>query len=55
MSKKSAYKKQRLGKKLKQARRMPLLATLRTHRKMQQNRFNRNWRFQKLKIEDKGK
>ena len=50
MSKKSAYKKRRLGKKLKQARRMPLLATLRTHRKAQQNRFQRNWRTQKLKL-----
>ncbi|MDE1870767.1 MAG: 50S ribosomal protein L39e [Candidatus Micrarchaeota archaeon] len=50
MSKKSAYEKKRLGKKLKQARRMPLLATLRTHRRLQQNRFNRNWRSQKLDV-----
>ena len=48
MSKKTAYKKKRLGKKLKQTRRMPLLATLRTHRKLQQNRFSRNWRSQKI-------
>jgi large subunit ribosomal protein L39e len=53
MSKKSPYKKKRLGKKLKQARRMPLLATLRTHRRVQQNRLQRSWRNQKLKIEDK--
>ncbi len=53
MSKKSAYKKARLGKKMKQARRMPLLATLRTHRRTQQNRFGRNWRTHKLKIEDR--
>jgi len=52
MGKKSAYKKRRLGKKLKQTRRMPLLATLRTHRRMQQNRFNRNWRSQKIKFKD---
>jgi ribosomal protein L39E len=51
MGKKTAYKKKRLGKKLKQTRRMPLLATLRTHRKLQQNRFNRNWRSQKLKLD----
>jgi len=53
MGKKTPYKKKRLGKKIKQARRMPLLATLRTHRRVQQNRFNRNWRSQKLDIEDK--
>jgi|GEM_PF-694937 len=53
MGKKTAYKKKRLGKKLKQARRMPLLVTLRTHRKMQQNRFQRNWRSQKLKLDYK--
>ena len=51
MTKKSAYKKRRLGKKLKQARRMPLLATLRTHRKLTQNMFARNWRSRKLRIE----
>lgn len=53
MSKKSAYKKKRLGKKMKQARRMPLLATLRTHRRLSQNRFGRNWRSSKLNIEEK--
>jgi ribosomal protein L39E len=53
MSKKSAYKKKRLGKKMKQSRRMPLLATLRTHRRLSQNRFSRNWRSRKLDIEDK--
>jgi ribosomal protein L39E len=53
MTKKSAYKKRRLGKKIKQARRMPLLATLRTHRRMQQNRFNRNWRSQKLGMDER--
>jgi ribosomal protein L39E len=53
MSKKSPYKKKRLGKKMKQSRRMPLLATLRTHRRLNQNRFSRNWRSQKMNIEDK--
>jgi ribosomal protein L39E len=52
MSKKSPYKKKRLGKKLKQSRRMPLLVTLRTHRRMSQNRYARNWRSQKMRIED---
>ncbi len=51
MSKKSQYKKARLGKKMKQARRMPLLATLRTHRKIGMNMFSRNWRSRKLRIE----
>ena len=50
MSKKSMEKKRRLGKKLKQARRIPLLVSLRTHRGIQQNRFNRNWRNQKLRL-----
>ena len=50
MGKKSQEKKRRLGKKLKQVRRMPLLVTLRTHRRKQQNLFNRNWRKQKLKL-----
>jgi ribosomal protein L39E len=51
MGKKTPYKKKRLGKKLKQVRRMPLLATLRTHRRLQQNKFTRHWRSQKLKLE----
>jgi ribosomal protein L39E len=52
MGKKSQDKKRRLGKKLKQARRMPHLAVLRTHRRMQSNRFARNWRRQKIKLDD---
>lgn len=52
MSKKSINKKRRLGKKLKQNRRMPLLASLRTHRRLQSNMFARNWRRQKMRIEE---
>ena len=52
MSKKSINRKRRLGKKLKQNRRMPLLASLRTHRRLQSNRFARNWRSQKMRIEE---
>ncbi|HUY70135.1 MAG TPA: hypothetical protein VMV00_01035 [Candidatus Baltobacteraceae bacterium] len=52
MGKKTQTKKRRLGKKLKQTRRMPLLVTLRTHRKLQFNRFSRNWRKQKIKLDD---
>ncbi len=50
MTKKTRSKKMKLGKKLKQSRRMPLLATLRTHRRMQQNKFKRDWRHQKIKF-----
>ncbi len=53
MGKKTAYKKKRLGKKGKQSRRMPLLATLRTHRRLNQNMFSRNWRSRKLNIADR--
>ncbi len=52
MSKKTRSKKERLGKKLKQARRMPLLAIMRTHRRLESNMFARNWRRQKLKLGD---
>ncbi|MCL4381100.1 MAG: 50S ribosomal protein L39e [Candidatus Marsarchaeota archaeon] len=53
MSKKTSLKKKRLGKKLKQNRRIPLVATLRTHRKLQSNAFSRNWRSKKLKLKEK--
>ncbi|MEM3841447.1 MAG: hypothetical protein QXN59_02020 [Candidatus Micrarchaeaceae archaeon] len=52
MSKKTAYKKRRLGKKLKQQRRLPVLVTLRTHRRIQINRNMRNWRRRKLGIQN---
>jgi large subunit ribosomal protein L39e len=50
MGKKDLRKKMRLGKKLKANRRMPILAVVRTHRRVQQNRFQRNWRNRKLKL-----
>ncbi|MCL4363435.1 50S ribosomal protein L39e [Candidatus Marsarchaeota archaeon] len=49
MSKKDLTKKRRLGKQIKRARRIPLLATLRTHRSIQFNMFNRDWRKTKLR------
>ncbi|HUC38725.1 MAG TPA: hypothetical protein VL944_01175 [Candidatus Acidoferrum sp.] len=52
MTKKSRTKKMRLGKEMKKSRRIPLLAIVRTHRRVQQNLFGRNWRRHKLKIED---
>ncbi len=50
MGKKSQQKKRMLGKKLKQSRRLPILASLRTHRKVSQNMFQRSWRRQKMRI-----
>ncbi len=52
MTKKSVYKKRRLGRKLKQARRVPLLARLRSHRRIETNAFSRNWRRSKLRIKE---
>lgn len=52
MVKKTRYKKMRLGKKLKQSRRPPLLTRLRTHQRIQQNYFKRDWRRTKMRIED---
>ncbi|MGC9099313.1 MAG: 50S ribosomal protein L39e [Candidatus Micrarchaeia archaeon] len=51
MSKKSVEKKLRLGKKLKENRRIPVLAMLRTHRKIEYNKFQRDWRHRKLRID----
>ena len=52
MGKKSPNKKARLGKKLKQNRRMPVLAVLRTHRRVQYNRMQRDWRRRKLRLKE---
>jgi ribosomal protein L39E len=50
MGKKSQKKKMMLANRLKRNRRMPILAVVRTHRRVQQNRFQRNWRARKLRI-----
>lgn len=52
MGKKTLNKKMQLGKKLKQNRRVPVLAVLRTHRRVQQNKFQRDWRRTKLGIKN---
>ncbi|MCL5430123.1 MAG: 50S ribosomal protein L39e [Candidatus Marsarchaeota archaeon] len=52
MSKKSELRKMKLGSKLKRSRNMPPLASLRTHRRVQQNLFQRNWRSKKLRIKE---
>ena len=51
MSKKSRNFKMMLGKRNKRSRRLPLLASLRTHRKLQSNAFSRDWRKSKLKLD----
>jgi ribosomal protein L39E len=51
MSKKSFKKKMMLGKALKRNRRMPVLAMVRTHRRLQSNKFQRDWRHRKLKLD----
>ena len=50
MGKKTAKKKMTLGKKLKQNRRVPMLAMMRTHRRIGSNKFQRDWRHRKLKL-----
>lgn len=50
MSRKTAEKKMKLGKKLKENRRVPILAMLRTHRKIEYNKFQRDWRHRKLRL-----
>jgi ribosomal protein L39E len=53
MSKKSREKKMMLGNRLKRSRRLPLLASMRTHRKLQSNKFARDWRSRKLRLKVK--
>ncbi len=50
MGKKTESKKTRLAKKLKQNRRLPLVAILKTHRKLQSNKFARDWKHRKLRL-----
>jgi ribosomal protein L39E len=50
MTRKTRKLKLRLGRKLKQSRRIPLVARLRTHRRLQQNRYARNWRQRKMRL-----
>jgi large subunit ribosomal protein L39e len=52
VSKKSLKKKMRLGKALKRNRRIPVLAMVRTRRKIQHNKFQRDWRSRKLRIKE---
>ncbi len=50
---KSSYKKARLGKALKQNRRLPLFAAAKTNRRVTQNLKRRNWKTQKLAFANK--
>jgi ribosomal protein L39E len=50
MGKKSVNKKKSLGKMLKRNKRVPALAVIRTHRRVQYNKLQRDWRRRKLRI-----
>lgn len=50
MSKKSLKLKMRLAKARKRNRRMPVMAVVKTHRKIQYNKFQRDWRRRKLRL-----
>ncbi|MGC8568187.1 MAG: 50S ribosomal protein L39e [Candidatus Micrarchaeia archaeon] len=52
MGKKSLDKKRKLAKAGNKSRRIPVLAILRTHRRIQSNKLARSWRRQKLHIEE---
>ncbi len=52
MSKKSEKKKMMLGRQIKRNKRIPVLAVLRTHRRIEYNILKRNWRKKKLGIRD---
>ncbi|MDE1860098.1 MAG: 50S ribosomal protein L39e [Candidatus Micrarchaeota archaeon] len=50
MGKKSQKKKMILGNRRKRNGRIPALAMLKTHRRVQYNKFQRDWRRRKLRI-----
>lgn len=50
MSKKSAKKKSILSNRRKRNGRIPVLAILKTHRRVQYNKYQRSWRNRKLRI-----
>ncbi|MBI2079942.1 50S ribosomal protein L39e [Candidatus Micrarchaeota archaeon] len=52
MGKKNLVKKLRLAKAERQNKRLPPFITARTKRKVQQNIKRRNWRSDKLRIEE---
>lgn len=52
MGSKGLKKKQRLGKETRKIKRMPAFVIARTKRKVSFNRRRRDWRTDKLRIED---
>jgi len=52
MSKKTAEKKARLGKKNKQNKRIPIFVIAKTKRKVTANNRRRDWRTRKLKLKE---
>ena len=47
---KSSEKKKMLGRAMKKSRRLPVLAQIRSHRRITYNKFSRNWRRRKLDL-----
>ena len=52
MSKKGPNKKKRLGRAKRKNRRIPPFVMLKTNRRVTVNRYRRNWRTDKLHIEE---
>ncbi len=53
MSKKTRTLKMKLGKRMKQSRKLPFIARIRTHQRLQFNVFKRDWRRTKMRIPNK--
>jgi len=52
MSKRSLLKKKKLAKATRKNKRIPAFVMIRTKRKVTQNRYKRDWRTDKLRIEE---
>jgi large subunit ribosomal protein L39e len=49
---KSAARKRKLGKAIRQNRRMPLFVVAKTKRRVTQNRMRRDWRHEKMDLKE---
>ena len=52
MSKRTLLKKKKLAKATRKNKRIPAFVMIRTKRKITQNRYKRDWRTDKLRIEE---
>jgi len=52
MSKRTLLKKKKLAKATRKNKRIPAFVMIRTKRKVTQNRYKRDWRTDKLRIEE---